>query len=278
MSTAIELAKLPPPQVIEALSYDEIYKQMEQALLEKLPDHALLASDPAIKLIEIASYRELLLRQRINDAAKSVMLAFSQGSDLDNLGALFGIGRDENEDDERYRQRIPLSLESYSMAGTKGAYEYHTLTANDQVKDVYVDSERPGYVNVYALINTMTEAQANEIKADIDTRLHDEDIRPITDKVVTQWVMPTRQVLSAQIYLNIGANKAQVELAIMQALDVFMIQHCKLGEEVPHSGIIDALHQPGVRKVKVLAPTEDLQPSVNQAYSLDINLQFPDEA
>ncbi|MCF6438134.1 baseplate J/gp47 family protein [Pseudoalteromonas luteoviolacea] len=278
MSTAIELAKLPPPQVIEALSYDEIYKQMEQALLDKLPDHALLASDPAIKLIEVASYRELLLRQRINDAAKSVMLAFSQGSDLDNLGALFGIGRAENEGDERYRQRIPLSLESYSMAGTKGAYEYHTFSANDKVRDVYVDSDSPGYVNIYALIDTMTQSQANEIKADIDDRLNDEDIRPITDKVVTQWVMPTIETLSAQIYLNIGANKQQVELAIMQALDAFIAEHCKLGSEIPHSGIIDALHQPGVRKVKLLTPTEDLQPAVNQAYSLDINLQFPDEA
>ncbi|ESP95489.1 baseplate assembly protein [Pseudoalteromonas luteoviolacea] len=278
MSTAIELAKLPPPQVIEALSYDEIYKQMEQALLEKLPDHALLASDPAIKLIEVASYRELLLRQRINDAAKSVMLAFSQGDDLDHLGALFGVGRDADEADERYRQRIPLSLESYSMAGTRGAYEYHTLSANDQVKDVYVDSEQPGYVNIYALINTMTETQANAIKADIDARLNDEDIRPITDKVVTQWVMPTKAALSAQIYLNIGANKQQVELTILQALDAFMAMNCKLGMEIPHSGIIDSLHQPGVRKVKLLTPTEDLQPSVNQAYNLDINLQFPDEA
>ncbi|KZN34928.1 hypothetical protein N480_20285 [Pseudoalteromonas luteoviolacea S2607] len=278
MSTAIELAKLPPPQVIEALSYEEIYQQIEQALLEKIPDHALLASDPAIKLLELAAYRELLLRQRINDAAKSVMLAFARGNDLDHLGALFGIERDGIEEDERYRQRIPMSLESYSMAGTRGAYEFHTFSANSLVHDVYVDSEQPGRVNVYALLDTMSEAQANEVKADIEARLNDEDIRPITDKVVVQWVMPTLVPLSAQVYLSVGANKAQVELTILQALDKFIENHFKLGTEVPHSGIIDALHQPGVRKVKLLTPTEDLQPTVNQAYRLTLDIAFPEEA
>ncbi|KZX00428.1 baseplate protein [Pseudoalteromonas luteoviolacea] len=278
MSTAIELAKLPPPQVIEALSYEEIYQQIEQALLEKIPDYSLLASDPAIKLLEIAAYRELLLRQRINDAAKSVMLAFARGNDLDHLGALFGIGRDNDEEDERYRQRIPMSLESYSMAGTRGAYEFHTFSASHLIHDVYVDSEQPGRVNVYALLDTMSETQANEVKGKIAAQLNDEDIRPITDEVVVNWVMPTLVPLSAQVYLNVGANKAQVELAIMQALDTFILNHFKLGAEVPHSGIIDALHQPGVRKVKLLTPTEDLQPEVNQAFRLTLDLVFPEEA
>lgn len=47
--------------------------------------------------MEVCAYRELLLRQRINQAAKSNLLAFATGTDLDNLGALYDVERKEGE-------------------------------------------------------------------------------------------------------------------------------------------------------------------------------------
>ena len=47
---------------------------------------ALVESDPAWTILEVAAYRELLLRQRINDASRAVMLAFATGADLEHLG------------------------------------------------------------------------------------------------------------------------------------------------------------------------------------------------
>ena len=38
-------------------------------------------SEPVVKMLQENVYRELLLRQRINEAAKAVMVAYSGGDD-----------------------------------------------------------------------------------------------------------------------------------------------------------------------------------------------------
>ncbi|WP_234817405.1 baseplate assembly protein [Candidatus Williamhamiltonella defendens] len=158
---------MPDPDVVQPLDYDSILSEMLADLRHRAPElTALVASDPAYKILEVAAYRELLLRQRVNDAGRSVMLAYAKGKDLDHLAALFGVSRlvidpgnpdaipafpATYEDDERLRQRIPLSLEGYSTAGPIGAYVYHTLAASGDVKDVSVTSPSPGEVRVTVL-------------------------------------------------------------------------------------------------------------------------------
>ncbi|MBQ4851014.1 baseplate J/gp47 family protein [Pseudoalteromonas sp. MMG012] len=263
MNNAIELSRLAVPDVIEPLKYDDIYQQMENALTASFPNYAVLASDPAIKLLDIAASRELLLRQRINDAARSVMVAYAKGEDLNHLGVLFGVKRGDAESDERYRARIPLSLESHSMAGTMGAYEYQALAASHHVKDVYVTSSAPGIVDVYVLPEK--DANPDSVLHVVSEHLNDEDIRPLTDLVKVHMVTPKKYEISAQIHFHDGADRSAVSAKIDTAIAEFTLQHYKLGQEVPHSGLIDALHQAGVRKVKLLSPQDDISCEVNQA-------------
>ena len=85
MTTLSDLASLPTPAVIEPLSFDTILSELQTEFQSRYPDYsALLASDPAVKLLEVAAYREVLLRNRINAAAKASLLAFATGSDLDH--------------------------------------------------------------------------------------------------------------------------------------------------------------------------------------------------
>ncbi|MER2298395.1 MAG: baseplate assembly protein, partial [Pseudomonas sp.] len=80
----VDLSKLPAPQLLEDLDYEALY----QADLETFRDYlgeawnANLESDPVTKLLEVGAYRKLLNRARINDAAKSLLLAYAQGGDL----------------------------------------------------------------------------------------------------------------------------------------------------------------------------------------------------
>jgi phage-related baseplate assembly protein len=270
MNTAIELNRLPKPTVIEELDFEQIYKQLEQTFTAAVPEHELHISDPAIKLLEVAAYRELLLRQRINDATRSVMLAFAQGNDLDNLAALFGVQRAMNEEDERFRHRIPLSLEGYSMAGTKGAYEYHTMSFDDKIKDVFVTSDEPGRVSVYALVEHINNT--DELKSALEEYLRSEEIRPLTDLVSVTLVVPSTHSVKANIFLNVGASEQEVKL--FSALDAFEKAHKVFGCELPYSGLIDALHQPGVRKVKLLSPAEDIVPNKTEAIGISADLVF----
>jgi len=93
-SLAPELAGLPTPQVLETLRFEHIFDALLRDFRLRCPQYsALLASDPAIKLIEVAAYRELLLRARINEAARANLLAFAVGHDLEHLGAFYGVTR-----------------------------------------------------------------------------------------------------------------------------------------------------------------------------------------
>ncbi|USD29452.1 baseplate J/gp47 family protein [Pseudoalteromonas sp. SCSIO 43201] len=280
MNNAIDLTRLSAPEVLETVSYEAVYQQLEAQLQQHFPDYPWLPSDPAIKLMELFAYREVLLRQRVNDAAQSVMVAYAKGSDLDHLGVLFGVPREENEPDERYRLRIPLSLESHSMAGTNGAYQYHAFTASAKVKDVYVESSLPGIVEVYILpvasVETLHEKEA--LRTEVLRYLNNEDVRPLTDLVRVHLVEPTQYTIEADIYFNAGINTEQVKVAINQAVNAFIQSHYLLGKEVPSSGLIDALHQGGVRKVKLHTMNDDIVSTVKEAaFCRTIQLHFPTE-
>ena len=54
---------------------------------------ALVESDPAYKLLELAAYFKALLVQRGNDAARAVMPAYAQGADLDQIAARYNVAR-----------------------------------------------------------------------------------------------------------------------------------------------------------------------------------------
>ena len=104
--SCMNLSDLETPQIIEELSLNEILEQMRDKLISIEPEFsAYLESDPLIKLMEVVAYRELLLRQRINQAAKANLLAFATESDLDHLVAFYGITRKENETDDELRIR-----------------------------------------------------------------------------------------------------------------------------------------------------------------------------
>lgn len=92
--TGIDLSTLPAPSVVETLSFEAILADMLSDLQTRDPAfNALVESDPAYKVLEVAAYRETLLRQRVNDAARETMLAYASGSNLEQLAALFGVTR-----------------------------------------------------------------------------------------------------------------------------------------------------------------------------------------
>lgn len=108
----MNLNELPTPEVIEELSLKEILEQMIENFRKIAPEFsAYVESDPLIKLMEVCAYRELLLRQKLNQSAKANLLAFATGTDLDNLAAFYGVERKPGESDDDLRERIKLKIE-----------------------------------------------------------------------------------------------------------------------------------------------------------------------
>ncbi|MGV5943123.1 baseplate assembly protein, partial [Escherichia coli] len=64
-------------------------KDEQEAVIRTLE----LESEPVTKLLQENAYRELLLRQRINEAAQAVMVAYAMGGDLDQIAANYNVKR-----------------------------------------------------------------------------------------------------------------------------------------------------------------------------------------
>lgn len=97
----IDLTRLPAPKVIEELDFETIFERKKANLIALVPAGIRptiaatlkLESEPLTIDLQQQAYQEIILRQRINQAAAATLLAFAQGSDLDHLAAAKGIER-----------------------------------------------------------------------------------------------------------------------------------------------------------------------------------------
>lgn len=274
----IDLSSLPAPEIVESLSYEKILAEIKSDFLIRYPEFSQvieLESDPAVKLLEVAAYRELVLRARINDAAKAVMISYANGSNLEHLSALFGVVRLENESDERLRTRAQLAPEGFSTAGPEGAYVYHTLSSSSEVADVYVDSPSPGEVRVTILSSSGDGTASDALLNNIETRLSSEDVRPITDHVSVESAEIIPYVISAVVHCYPGPSPAPVVEAVQAKITNYISTQRRLGRDITLSGIYAALHQPGVQRIDLLFPTQNIVIGKRQAghcTALDISI------
>lgn len=274
-SLAPELAGLPTPQVLETLRFETVFDALLRDFQVRYPQYsALLASDPAIKLIEVAAYRELLLRARINEAARANLLAFAVGNDLEHLGAFYGVSRLPQEQDEPLRRRIRARIMGFANAGGAAHYRYWALSASPEVADVAVDSPGPGRVRISVLptghSDTVPEALLETVRA---TVLRD-DVRVLTDTVEVVPVSLVPVTVSAQIWLYPDTPMAVFE-AMAQRLTQAMTKEAVLGWDLTQSWLIGQLQQPGIHKVVLIRPDADIRIHSTQAVRLtDVQLTF----
>ena len=274
-SLAPELAGLPTPQVLETLRFETVFDALLRDFQVRYPQYsALLASDPAIKLIEVAAYRELLLRARINEAARANLLAFAVGNDLEHLGAFYGVSRLPQEQDEPLRRRIRARIMGFANAGGAAHYRYWALSASPEVADVAVDSPGPGRVRISVLptghSDTVPEALLETVRA---TVLRD-DVRVLTDTVEVVPVSLVPVTVSAQIWLYPDTPIAVFE-GLAPRLTRELAQAAVLGWDLTRSWLIGQLQQPGVHKVALISPDTDIRIHSTQAVRLtDVQLTF----
>lgn len=277
----IDLSQLPKPDVIESLDYETILARRKASFLSRFPtaervswqNTLALESEPVVKLLEESTYLELLLRSRINHAARSVMLAYATGADLDNIAANLGTKRliitpaDNSttpptpavyEDDERLRLRAQKAFEGITTAGPRGSYEYHALSASAKVADVSITSPVPGQVLVTVLSTQGNGSADSTLLSTVDTVLNDESVRPLCDTVIVQSANIIDYTITATLTLYPEVTVSITETAAKKALaDLVKKQH-KVGRDITRSAIHHALHQEGVQNVTIASPPADI--------------------
>lgn len=279
----IDLSLLAPPAIIEPLDYEAVLADMKADVATRAPDLAAvldLESEPLVKLLEAFAYRETILRARINDAARAVMLAYALGPDLDQIGANYNVARllvdagdpaaippvpPSYETDADYRRRILLSLEAYTTAGSTESYIYHALSASGEVLDAAAISPAPGQVTVYVLTRTGDGSASDTILGLVAAALAAEHVRPLTDQVGVLSAAIVTYSIEAELLVAHGPDAAVVRQAALDAATQYTAGIHRLGMDISLSGIYRALHQPGVLRVDLAHPTDNIAIAEGQA-------------
>ena len=244
----IDLSQLPAPEVIEPLDFETILAEMIADYIRRYPEFsAYVESEPTLKAFETAAYREMLTRWRINEAAKAVMLPFAEGTNLDHLVALAGVKRQEGESDERLLRRFRLSLQALSVAGPRGAYEFHALSADPRVVAAEVTTPAPGDIRVVILGGDEADglpdaALLAKVLAALDAAMR----RPLTDTVE---VLAARNIcyqVAVTIHVEDGPDSELVKAAARSAVLAYLLGRHRVGAVVHKSAITGAAQVPGV--------------------------------
>lgn len=284
----IDLSQLPAPNVIEPLDFETLLAERKAALIA-LFDPAqqaaiartlALESEPLTKFLEESAYRELLWRQRVNEAARAVMLAYAENSDLDVLAANNNTQRltirpaDNTtlpptdavmESDTDLRLRAQQAFEGLSVAGPAGAYTYHGRSADGRIADISVISPAPAYVTVTVLSREGDGTASAELINKVAAALNAEHIRPIGDRVTVQTAQIVPYQIDATLYFYPGPEAEPLMYAATQQLEKYISLQHRLGRDIRQSAIHAALHVAGVQRVELSAPKADIVLNKQQA-------------
>ena len=279
----IDLSGLPAPQIVERLDFETIFRRNRGALVQLMPEAEgtlALESEPLTKFVQLISFQEMLVRHRVNEAARSVMLAFTRGSDLDHLAALFGVERlvvkpgdagaippvpAELESDDDLRSRTQEALNGFSVAGPAGAYVFHARAVSGTIRDVEATSPEPGVVEVFVLSREGDGTPAPELLAAVQSALSAEAVRPVCDTVRVSAPAIEPYAITAAIVTDAGPDPETVRLDAVAALEIMKAGYHRLGRSVPRSAILAALHRPGVRAVNLVSPAADIPRASGEA-------------
>ncbi|SLM62819.1 MULTISPECIES: baseplate J/gp47 family protein [Dickeya] len=280
MST-VDLSQLTAPTVVEVLDYETLLETRKSAFLSLYPADErpavaatlTLESDPVVKLLQESVYREIMLRQRINEAARAVMLAYAAGADLDQLAANLNVERltisaaDDTaipavaavmESDADLRSRAQSAFEGLSVAGPMGAYVYHARSADGRVADATAISPSPATVTVTVLSTDGDGTAPPALLAAVAAALNDEDIRPVGDRVTVKSALVVPYSVAARLYCYPGPAAGPIRVAAEARLTAYISAQRRLGRDIRRSALYAALHVEGVQRVELDAPAADV--------------------
>lgn len=277
----IDLSQLPAPDFVETLDFETILAERKATLVSLYPEEQqdavartlALESEPLVKYLEENAYREVIWRQRVNDAGKGCTLAYAANNDLDvmagnnNTARQTVIPADDStipptpavmESDTDLRFRAQQAYEGLSVAGPVGAYEYHGRSADGRVADISVVSPSPACVTITVLSREGDGSASDDLLAVVEKALNAEDVRPVGDRVTVQSAEVVPYQIDATLYFYPGPEAEPIRQAAEEKLKAYITAQQRLGRDIRQSAIYAALHVEGVQRVELAAPLADI--------------------
>lgn len=286
----IDLSQLPAPQIVDVPDFETLLAERKAAFVAFYPVDEQVAvartlaleSEPITKQLQESTYREVLLRQRINEAAQAVMVAYALGGDLEQLAANYNVKRltvtpaDNDavppvaavmESDEALRLRVPAAFEGLSVAGPTAAYEFHARSADGRVADASATSPLPAEVVLTLLSREGDGTADSDLLAVVEKALNSESVRPVADRLTVRSAEIISYSVDATIFLYPGPEAEPVMAAAKASLQKYIASQTRLGRDIRRSAIYAALHVEGVQLVELASPLADVVLDKTQAAS-----------
>ncbi len=280
----VDLSQLPQPAVIESLDFEVILADVKNLIINAFPPDFRAAVTAALKfeseplniIAQVVAWRELLLRQRINDGAAACMLSHSVSTDLDNIAANMDTKRlvitpatDTTdaviESDTALRMRAQAAFDGLSVAGPSGAYEYFAKSASGKVADAKATSPFPAVVVLSVLSIDGDGTASPDLLATVTSALSAEDRRPVADRLTVQSAEIVSYSIKARLFFYPGPESEPIQNAAHDALKSWLALQGRIGRDVARSAIMAALHVQGVQRVELTEPATDIVISDTQA-------------
>ncbi|UMX53443.1 baseplate J/gp47 family protein [Escherichia coli] len=295
----IDLSQLLPPQIVDVPDFETLLAERKAEFVALHPKDEREAVIRTLERWNLGQSPNCCRRtltvscfcaSALTKPRRAVMVAYSGGDDLDNLGANNNVQRrvitaaDDTttppteavmESDADYRQRIPAAFEGMSVAGPVGAYEYHALSSDGRVADASAFSPSPAEVVVTILARDGDGTAPEDLLQVVGEALNDEAVRPVADRVSVRSAEIVPYEIDAVLYVYPGPAKEPILAAAKAQGTAYINEQRRLGRDVRLSAIYAALHVQGVQRVELIKPLTDMVLDKTQAsYCTDFKAEI----
>lgn len=165
-------------------------------------------------------------------------------------------GGADRETDENLAERIYLAPSSWSTAGPDDAYSYWVRTFDPAIMDVRVGSDVPGIVDICFILQDGQIPEETMVE-ELEKYLQNEEVRPLTDKVVVH--APDLQEYSIDLtyYINKSdrAKVIDIQTRVQAAVQEFIKwQKERIGRDINPDQLRKLIITAGAKRVSVRSP------------------------
>ena len=166
-------------------------------------------------------------------------------------------GGADTEGDADLAERIFLAPSKYSVAGPDDAYVYWAKSYNADIGDAVVTSPTPGEVDVYVAMEDGSLPE-KELLTGLQKFLEDDDIRPLTDKVVVSAPEKVEYAINLKYWINASSTKQAetIRTAVDTAISYYIKwQSVKIGRDINPDELTKRIITAGAKRVSITSPT-----------------------
>lgn len=160
------------------------------------------------------------------------------------------------ESDENLARRIYLAPSSWSTAGPDDAYEYWVRTFDPAISDVRVDSDIPGEVDICFILQDGALPDQTLVE-ELTRYLQNEEIRPLTDKVIISAPEVEEYEIELIYYINrsdrtrISSISEQVQEAVQNYIEW---QKERIGRDINPDQLRKMIISAGAKRLEIRSP------------------------